>query len=75
MGYKVIEMWECEFNKLKRTDPELRDFVNRQETPFYSKYKWTVTPNRILDAVKSGLLFGMIEVDIISISTSLISLS
>ena len=64
MGYKVIEMWECEFNKLKRTDPELRDFVNRQETPFYSKFKWTVTPNRILDAVKSGLLFGMIEVDI-----------
>ena len=34
MGYKVIEMWECELNKLKRTDPELRDLVDRQETPF-----------------------------------------
>ena len=28
-GYEVREMWECEFDRLKSTDPEIKEFLNK----------------------------------------------
>ena len=64
LGYQVLEMWECDFKKLKRQNKDLREFINNRRLPFYRKYSSTVTKDEILDEVKSGLLFGMVEVDI-----------
>lgn len=32
-GYNVIEIWGHEFESLKRSDPELRNFLDNHETP------------------------------------------
>ena len=28
-GYKVVQMWECQWSKLKQDNPAVRDFVNQ----------------------------------------------
>ena len=29
LGYHVKEMWECEWNRMKETDPQLKEFVKK----------------------------------------------
>ena len=52
MGYSVTEIWECDFNKLKRQDKNLSDFITNRRPDFYKRHGWTVTDKQILDAGK-----------------------
>ena len=56
-GMTITSIWECEFNDWT---------VNREKylTTFTQKYPGSLTQAEILDAVRSGVLFGSVEVDI-----------
>ncbi|BFZ06709.1 hypothetical protein BsWGS_09748 [Bradybaena similaris] len=62
----VVEMWECEWQKLKKTDLTVRHYVSetfKRVKPSYTK-KVTPTEVDIIAAVKDGSLFGLVECDI-----------
>ena len=58
-GYTLVEMWECEWKKIRRQYPEIRQFTK----PLH--YKQTMVEIEILEAVKTNRLFGMVECDIV----------
>ncbi|XP_066264599.1 uncharacterized protein [Branchiostoma lanceolatum] len=60
-GYKVIEMWECEWQRLKRNQ-EVSAFLAGRKTPTETKYK--LLKEEILQAVREDELFGVVECDI-----------
>ncbi|XP_078694703.1 uncharacterized protein LOC144923755 [Branchiostoma floridae x Branchiostoma belcheri] len=60
-GYNVIEMWECEWQDLKRTK-EVAAFLAQRKTPTENRYKMSET--EILQAVRKDDLFGVVECDI-----------
>ena len=64
LGYRVHRIRECEYKKLKKENVELREFLNKRKPKFYKSYKQTLTQDEILDGVKSGNLFGFVEVDV-----------
>ena len=61
-GYNLKEMWECEWKKIKTQNPVLRQFLRRFRRPL--DYQQTMTEDQVLEAVKEGTLFGMVECDI-----------
>ncbi|XP_066265252.1 uncharacterized protein [Branchiostoma lanceolatum] len=60
-GYKVIEMWECEWQRLKRNQ-EVSAFLAGRKTHTETKYKFP--EEEILQAVREDELFGVVECDI-----------
>ena len=64
LGYNVVTIWECEYEKMKKNSPELRKFLQNRRASCYKRYKNTLTEQEIIDGVLSGELFGMLEVDI-----------
>ena len=62
-GYTVVELWECEWRRMKKTNPLLRRFLD-------SEFKrpldqcWTLTQEQILESVVNESLFGVVECDI-----------
>ena len=63
-NYNSVEIWQCEFEKLIKDSEVLRDFIDKRHPPFQKKFKGKVTNSQILKSVRSGKLFGMVEVDI-----------
>jgi hypothetical protein len=63
-GYNVKEIWECEFRKQIEQSSALGNFVSSRYPQFYRSHKHPVSEQRILQAVKAGELFGMVEVDL-----------
>ena len=73
-GYNVVKITECEYKKdvkiamkarRHKNTPNLFDFVKSRLPPFYRKFRvGEVKEKTILEAVQSGLLYGMVEVDI-----------
>ena len=63
-GFQVTEMYECEFYKLMKEDPLAKSYYDKLTPEFFRKKKWTVSQEKILEAVESGELFGAVEVDI-----------
>ncbi len=61
LGYTLVEMWECEWLKLKRQDPALLRFVN--ETCKVD-HRGRMTTAEILESIRSGTLFGIVECDL-----------
>ncbi|KAI8516762.1 hypothetical protein Bbelb_053430 [Branchiostoma belcheri] len=61
-GYTVVEMWECEWLAMVRTDDRLSSFVAGRKTP--TEHLPDMTEERVLQAVRSGQLFGAVECDI-----------
>ena len=62
LGYKVHEMWECQFkNSIAFIDEAIR---NRYSPLFYRHHKHPLSRETLLSAIQSGALFGMAEVDI-----------
>ena len=46
-GYHVKQMWECEWGRLKKQDPELKAFTTDRQRPFDGQFKMTEeTPYR-----------------------------
>ena len=62
LGYKYVEMWECKFYQLKRTNHDLKQFLKERKHPLDHKTKLTMA--EIINAIKSGLLFGCVECDL-----------
>ena len=52
LGYEVVEKWECEFNR--EHPPPVRD------------HRGAMTMTDIIDKVKTGQLFGLVKVDILT---------
>jgi len=63
-GYTVVEMWECEFRTFCKTHPKIYVIRDRCRPQFARAHKGAVTERQILNGVRCGQLFGMVEVDI-----------
>ena len=62
-GFTVVEMWECEWRQLKRTNRELQRFIATEVRRTLDKVK-IMSAERILSEVRHERLFGCVEVDI-----------
>ena len=62
-GYRVVEMWECEWRQMKRTNRELQRFIATEVRRTLDTIK-IMSPERILSEARSERLFGCVEVDI-----------
>ena len=62
-GYRVVEMWECDWRLLKRTNRELQRFIATEVRRTLDKVK-IMSPEQILSEVRNERLFGCVEVDI-----------
>lgn len=63
-GYELVTMWECQFNKLIRDNPDLKSFILSRQHPFCRRYPSSVDVPTILSSVENDLLFGFLQVDI-----------
>ncbi len=62
-GFKLVEMWECDWQKVKHQNPELKEFIaTTQRNP--TTHKRTMTQEEVLEAVKDETLFGLVQCDI-----------
>ncbi|XP_078681083.1 uncharacterized protein LOC144916013 [Branchiostoma floridae x Branchiostoma belcheri] len=61
-GYTVVEMRECEWLAMVRADDRLSSFLAGRKTP--TEHLPDMTEERVLQAVRSGQLFGAVECDI-----------
>ncbi len=63
LGYNVIEIKECEWREMKKTNNDVKLFLNNRK-----KTKWTnptpISTDKILTDIKRGRLFGVVECDI-----------
>ena len=64
LGYNVVTIWECEYQKMKKDTPELREFIAERRPACYKPHKKSLTEKEIIEGVLSRELFGMLEVDI-----------
>ena len=63
-GYNMKIMWEHEFKALRKSDPELKQFILDREPPFFRSHRWTTKESTLLKAVMEDTFFGFLEVDI-----------
>ena len=62
LGYEYVGIWECEFYTKKRTDPAMKQFCQARRSPLDGFS--VITPQKIIQSVVDGQLFGCIECDI-----------
>ena len=58
-GYKVVEMWECEWWNLYKTTTCVKEHL-RASFP----YKLPLKEESLLEQIRSGKLFGYVQCDI-----------
>ena len=63
LGYKVVEMWECDWKKEKASNKELQRFIGTMHRRRMDK-KQQMTEEELLSCVKEGTLFGMVQCDL-----------
>ena len=61
LNLTIIEIWDCQFKELLKTNMELLNFVKSRRSKFYNKYPGVVSESTIIKEIKSGLLFGFID--------------
>ncbi|MES9906421.1 MAG: hypothetical protein ABW168_27535 [Sedimenticola sp.] len=64
LGFAVHVIWECEYRRLLKNDPEMNRFVSDRLPPFCKKYPSHANTDQILESVLDDTLFGAVEVDI-----------
>ena len=57
LGCHVIEMWGCNWVNLQTTDLDVQQFYANRPRKNCTK----MTENEIIDAVRAGEIFGMVE--------------
>ena len=62
-GYRVVELWECDWRQMKRTNQELQRFITTEVRRTLDTIK-IMSRGRILSEVRNGRLFGCVEVNI-----------
>ena len=60
---KVVELWECEWKEMRR-DPVVKRCLDAAFPRRRRHVRWTTTTQQILNGVRAGTVFGMIECDI-----------
>lgn len=63
-GYELIEMWECQWHREKKINPELRNFVNTQFNSWTRRNRGEQSMEDLVLAIQNGDLFGLVECDI-----------
>ena len=58
-GYKVIEMWECEWWRLYKTSNTVKQHI-RERLP----YRRSLAAEQLLEEIKEGKFFGYAQSDI-----------
>lgn len=64
---QVAEMWECGWQKLKKTELLVQQYVNETFKclkPSYTKKKVTPTEDDIVASIDDNTLIGLVECDI-----------
>ena len=61
-GYKVVEMYECQWDKMKKDDGAIRKHCLDIQTA--SERKRKLSSSQILRGIRLGEIFGIVEVDI-----------
>jgi hypothetical protein len=61
LGFKIVVIWECDYNQQLKTDPMLEHFVRNREKWFQPLH---MTQQSILDKICDNTLFGCIECDL-----------
>lgn len=61
-GYRVVEMYECEWGAMKKNSREIQNHCATLNRP--TECRPRMTQYEIVKAIKEGKLFGMAEVDI-----------
>ena len=62
LGYNVVEKWECEWEKERKENPAINDFL-RTHLPTKNKYP-QLSVDDVRTKVRSRELFGMVRCDI-----------
>jgi G:T-mismatch repair DNA endonuclease (very short patch repair protein) len=63
-GYAVKQMWECDWELLKKEDPAVKAFVKDMQRPCDGQFNMT-EETTILRAVMEDRMFGALEVDLV----------
>ena len=58
-GFKVVEMWECEWWRLYKTTNTVKQLI-REHFP----YRRSLAAEQLLEEIKKGKLFGYVQCDI-----------
>ncbi|CAH3160600.1 unnamed protein product [Porites lobata] len=62
-GYNLVEMWECQWRRMKKTNSAVQYFMNRKfHRPL--DHLQTLDQNQIIKAIRDESLFGVVECDI-----------
>ena len=62
-GYNLVEMWECQWRRMKKTYSAVQYFMNRKfHRPL--DHLQTLDENQIIKAIRDESLFGVVECDI-----------
>ena len=62
-GYNLVEMWECQWRRMKKTNSAVQYFMNRKfHRPL--DHHQTLDQNQIIKAIRDESLFGVVECDI-----------
>ena len=61
-GYTVVDIWECEYNQMRKTDEDLQLF--RQNYIQGLDVRTTMSENKVLSKIMEGEIFGVVECDI-----------
>ena len=64
VGVNVIECWECEWEDEKQSNPCIQAFLEDNDISFKSVFSTKVTMPGILEKVRNGEFFGMVQCDI-----------
>ena len=62
-GYNLVEMWECEWCRLKKTSSQVQQFIDSKFRRPQDHHK-TLTEVEILSAIRNESLFGVVGCDI-----------
>ena len=62
-GYNMVEMWECQWREMKKTNRDLQRFIAMDVTRTLDHVK-IMSGERILSEVRNERLFGFVQVDI-----------
>ena len=61
-GYNLVQIWECEWQSEQSANVLIRDFFNTIRLLHHQKK--TMTQREVLNFIKDGSLFGLVECDI-----------
>ena len=64
LGVSLVEMWECEWKAQKKQNKEVKHFLDKNHRRRPLERKWEMTEQDIVNAIRNGTLFGMVECDI-----------